>query len=513
MLKENRTKKIAALVAGGILLVAVIGYAVVYMQAKTKFMSGTVINNIDVSGMKLSELKERMQKYSISVEERNKDGKTTTETVKGQDFDVKIGENEQAAENILKEQSVWKYLTRQGREYTISDWLEYDEKKLTDKIRSLKCFDSDFATAPSNAKISEYTTNGYSIIAENEGNRIEEEKVVETVVNAIHQMDEKVSLEKEDCYQKPAITSDSEVLKKALEKANRYTSTRITYQFGDSQEVLDGAAISKWIKVNQKNQVIIDKNQITEYVATLRKKYDTIFSSRKFKTSYGNTVTVNGGDYGWWMNYQKEEKELLKLIKKGTVTERTPEYFQTAEKYGKKDYGNTYVEINLTTQHLFLYVKGKKILDSGCVTGNASRGYDTPAGTYGVTYTQKDATLNGENYSTPVKYWMPFNGNIGMHDASWRSSFGGTIYKYNGSHGCVNLPPAVAKKVFQYVKAGTPVICYKSEGKKASEKKTTVKKSNEKKATVKKTSKKKPDKKTSSAAKSKKKAKAKKKNK
>ena len=129
------------------------------------------------------------------------------------------------------------------------------------------------------------------------------------------------------------------------------------------------------------------------------------------------------------------------------------------------------------------------------------------------TYTQKDATLNGENYSTPVKYWMPFNGNIGMHDASWRSSFGGTIYKYNGSHGCVNLPPAVAKKVFQYVKAGTPVICYKSEGKKASEKKTTVKKSNEKKATVKKTSKKKSDKKTSSAAKSKKKAKAKKKNK
>jgi lipoprotein-anchoring transpeptidase ErfK/SrfK len=67
---------------------------------------------------------------------------------------------------------------------------------------------------------------------------------------------------------------------------------------------------------------------------------------------------------------------------------------------------------------------------------------------------------------------MPFNGNIGMHDAPWRSSFGGNIYKTNGSHGCINLPPKSAETIFGYVKSGFPVIVYQmptSSAKKASE--------------------------------------------
>lgn len=55
---------------------------------------------------------------------------------------------------------------------------------------------------------------------------------------------------------------------------------------------------------------------------------------------------------------------------------------------------------------------------------------------------------------------MPFNGNIGLHDADWRTSFGGQIYRTNGSHGCVNLPPDYARRIYDVVQTGTPVICY-----------------------------------------------------
>ena len=65
---------------------------------------------------------------------------------------------------------------------------------------------------------------------------------------------------------------------------------------------------------------------------------------------------------------------------------------------------------------------------------------------------------------------MPFNNGIGMHDAKWRSSFGGAIYKTGGSHGCINLPPSVAKTIFDNISAGTPVICYNLPG---TEKSTT----------------------------------------
>lgn len=177
-------------------------------------------------------------------------------------------------------------------------------------------------------------------------------------------------------------------------------------------------------------------------------------------TSYGKEVTIDGGDYGWWMNYDKEAEELEAMIEKGESGERTPVYYQTAASYGTPDYGTTYVEINLTAQHLFFYQDGKLMMESDFVSGNSAKGYDTPAGVYSITYKQRDATLTGENYQTPVSYWMPFNKNIGMHDANWRSSFGGTIYKTKGSHGCINMPPAKAQEMYSYVQKGTPVICY-----------------------------------------------------
>ncbi len=139
---------------------------------------------------------------------------------------------------------------------------------------------------------------------------------------------------------------------------------------------------------------------------------------------------------------------------------REPVYKQKAASHGENDYGSTYVEINLTAQHLFFYKDGKLLVESDFVSGNESKGWSTPAGVFPLTYKQRDATLKGETYRTPVSYWMPFNGNIGLHDATWRSTFGGTIYKTSGSHGCVNLPPAVAKTIFENIAAGVPVLCY-----------------------------------------------------
>ena len=171
-------------------------------------------------------------------------------------------------------------------------------------------------------------------------------------------------------------------------------------------------------------------------------------------------MTIDQGDYGWWMDVGQETEELMGLLERGESGERIPVYRQTAASYEMPDYGDTYVEINLTAQHLFLYQNGECVLESDFVSGNPSRGNETPPGIYGITYKERDATLNGENYQTPVSFWMPFNNNVGMHDASWRSEFGRNIYKTNGSHGCINLPYSVAEKIYGYVEKNTPVICY-----------------------------------------------------
>ena len=153
--------------------------------------------------------------------------------------------------------------------------------------------------------------------------------------------------------------------------------------------------------------------------------------------------------------------QMMEDIKSGKSVEREPVYSQTANSHGENDYGNSYVEINLTSQHLFVYKNGSLVVDSDFVSGNLSKGHGSPTGAFSVTYTTTDAVLRGEDYATPVKYWMPFNGNVGIHDAdTWRSEYGGEIYKTSGSHGCVNTPTANAEKIFNTVEIGTPVIVY-----------------------------------------------------
>ncbi len=154
----------------------------------------------------------------------------------------------------------------------------------------------------------------------------------------------------------------------------------------------------------------------------------------------------------------------MEIIRNGESTSREPAYLLEAESHDGPDYGNTYVEINLTAQHLFFYKDGELIVESDFVSGNPSRGNATPDGAYSLTYKERNATLKGENYRTPVSYWMPFNGNIGMHDSSWRSTFGASIYKTNGSHGCINLPPSVAETIFENIEQGIPVLCYHLSG-------------------------------------------------
>lgn len=136
----------------------------------------------------------------------------------------------------------------------------------------------------------------------------------------------------------------------------------------------------------------------------------------------------------------------------------------TANSHGANDYGDSYVEINLTAQHLFLYRNGLLVMETDFVSGNTSKDCGTPAGAFGITYTEKDAVLRGDDYETPVEYWMPFNGNIGMHDATWRQKFGGTIYKTGGSHGCVNLPKDAAQQIFSVVSTNYPVLVYELSG-------------------------------------------------
>ncbi|MBR1757889.1 MAG: L,D-transpeptidase [Lachnospiraceae bacterium] len=136
-----------------------------------------------------------------------------------------------------------------------------------------------------------------------------------------------------------------------------------------------------------------------------------------------------------------------------------------AEEKKKNEKTNVWVDVDLTKQYVYLYKNGEVIASSPCVSGCVADGNGTPTGTYRIAYKATDRTLRGTNrdgtkYESFVKYWMPFNGSIGLHDASWRSSFAATRAWNNGSHGCVNLPSKFAKTLYDTVSAGDVVVVH-----------------------------------------------------
>lgn len=468
-MNKDLAVKIAAVCGGVVVLVGAVGGGLYWHESlkyKTCFLPGTIVDGMDVTGKTAAEVEdaimEQLKGYKLTINGRE----DLSESITGEEVGLYAEFDDTLAKAIAAQKPMeWgKYrFGKSVNEVNTDALIRYNDEMLGEAVDSLSCMDKENMREPQDAKISDYTSGGYTIIKEDEGTELLEDKVKEAVAAAVMSLAESVDLEEQGCYVSPSITSEDEALKTACETMNKYVGARITYQFGDKSETLSGDEIHNWLTVNG-TSVRINEGKATEYVKKLAASYDTAYKAKSLKTSYGKTVSITGGSYGYKINQAKEAATLVSLIKNGEQTSREPEYSQKGASRTGNDYGNTYVEINLTAQHLYFYVKGKLVVQSDFVSGNAAKGWSTPAGAYSITYKQRNATLKGQGYATPVSYWMPFNGGIGLHDANWRKTFGGTIYKTNGSHGCVNLPPAVAKTIYENISAGDPVLCYHLDG-------------------------------------------------
>lgn len=463
--KKNRLAKYFTIIFFLLAIPIVIGYLLVGFYYKNHFYSNTQINGVETSNMtsEVAEdaINEKVKSYSLVISGRN----GLSDTITGEEIGLHTTYDESLSSLIDKQNVLtWPASILKSNNIEVKTMLEMDESLVDKAISGLVFLKKENVIKPENASISEYGENGFELIPENPGAELIEDKLKDEILNAIVMLSPTLNLEETQSYTKPEITSEEEGLKSAIKELNRIAGAKITYEFGDDTEILDGSKISKWLSVDKDYKVSFNKEGVKEYVDYIGKTYNSFGRTREFKTSYGDVLKIKGGDYGWWLNRPAEVEELTKLIEDGEQQVKKPVYFQTAQQYGKDDIGNTYVEINLTAQHLFFYHEGKLILDTDFVSGNVSRNWGTPVGTYPVQYKENDATLVGEDYETPVKYWMPFNKNIGFHDAPWRKAFGKDIYLTNGSHGCINMPPKMAKKMFEYIKRGVAVVVYELPG-------------------------------------------------
>ena len=394
--------------------------------------------------------------YTLTINGR--DG--LIDTVTSADIGLKLEFGEEF-QNIIKTQDafLWPVSLFKKSEYTVDTMVTYSQEAFDNKIDTLCFFEQENIRQPQNAYLSDYTEEGYQIIPEDKGTVPIRTKIYNAVKESVEILADSVDLDAKECYTNAEIVAEDRTLQKECDALNQLTGVKITYKFGEDTEVLDGSIIKDWL-VTEEGKLDIDPDLVREYVNARSRKYDTWGKKREFQTTGGETITISQGAYGWWMNRAGEAEALAELIRSGKSEERTPLYHAQAAQYGENDIGDSYVEIDLTSQHLWVYNDGQLVEETDFVSGNVSRGYNTPVGVYGITYKERNTTLRGANYASKVSFWMPFNGNVGMHDASWRSSFGANIYLTNGSHGCVNLPSKKAEVIYGYVEQGEPVIVY-----------------------------------------------------
>ena len=458
-MKEIKPNKVVGdiIIVICVLILVYVGGSIYFIK---HFNFGTIINGVNVSGKTINKASEKIANeingYKLELKERG----GVTEEILVNDIGLKYN-SDSTIQHIKEKQNEFGWMVGLVTKtyYKVPEISLYDEELLREKLLNLSCINGENIVEPKSVSF-KYGDGAYTMIDEVYGNKINEEVLYKNVENAITYGEIILDLEAINCYENPKYISSSKEAIKAKEILDKYNSSEIIYTFDEEEDVVDSSTINNWININEDLDVIIDEKKVKEYVGTLATKYNTVGKTRDFKTSYGNEIQVHGGYYGWKINTPAEVEALIENIRNGEEITKEPLYLQSAVSKGENDIGDTYVEISINRQYLWFYKNGKIVTEGDVVTGDISKGFKTSLGTYMLNYKQKNATLEGENYSSKVKYWMPFNGNIGIHDASWRYSFGGNIYKESGTHGCVNAPEYLAKKIFENIEDGIPIICY-----------------------------------------------------
>lgn len=460
MPKAKKNKKKAVLIlTGGIVLLLLSIYIGFVIFFQNHYLFHTTIGSISCGGKTAADVESRnirlADDYLLTIHDRN----GNKFHLAGMDFSYQyVPAGEEAS--ILNKQNAfaWPLSLFHSYDYALSSSVTFDQEAMLEALDSLDLFSADYITAPENAYI-DILDDAYEIIPEVLGNTPVRDEIIRLVTEALENQESDVTLT-DDCYENPQIYATDPVITEAAEQIDSYMNATIHYDIEGTDENLTSEKILSMLVIDEDGSVTVDEDEVAKFVQSLASTYNTYADVRDFVTSKGDTIRIGGGDYGWVISKSKEAEQILADLAGGEPVEREPVYEQTAVQSGTDDIGNTYIEIDYTNQHLWFYKEGELIVETDIVSGNISRSNGSPDGVFKIVYKERNATLVGEDYESAVDYFMPFAYNVGIHDASWRSSFGGDIYKTSGSHGCINVPSDIAKTLYETVDKGTPVIAF-----------------------------------------------------
>ena len=463
------------LICGIVVLVLLIVYLAGMLYYNDKFLNGTMVNGSDVGGMTLQKANDQLSKKvnGQSLKLIFNDGQS--EVLQSAQLGVSYNKDN-SLNQLMKNQNKWAWFIGffKNEKNTLTDLIQISDENLTNGIASMEHAKEENQIAPTDAYI-QYKDGSFAIIEETLGSKFNIEELVKNIKVALSEGKQQLDVTKANGYVKPQVYKDDQDLNNQLKAAHEYCLSAITYTTPKGKEItLDGSTLITWLSKQDDGSYTKDesvfKEKLTAFVKELASQYNSIGVTRTFTGKDGQSHTVSGGTYGFRVSTDSEVSALLKMINENkSENNRIPEHTGQLPSGENGGLGTTYLEINITKQHLWFVKDGSVVLESDFVSGKESDPTRlTPSGTYYIYNKERNRVLRGTKqpngkyeYESPVSYWMPFNKGIGLHDASWRSTFGRDIYINSGSHGCINLPTGFAGSLYSQIYVNLPVVVYR----------------------------------------------------
>ena len=459
-MKKQRVGKVLNIV---VFVCAILVFLLVFLLgflAKDVFSYNTYINGVECSFSSVDGAKNKLEKHMNNATLTFYFADDKEYTCIGSHFEFKT--NVEQINDVLKSQNLEQ---NASKSYTLENLFTVNEDKVKEYLSSLAIFKESNIRKPQNAKLEWNNKNQVYIVPEKEGNELSLEDAYNFMLQELKEGKTEIDF-KQVTNIEPSILSDDKKLIQQRDEINKIVGTTITYMLYDgSKYVLDSNVMKDWVEQGEDGYYLIDlETNVSNFVDKLAEKSQYSLTSTRFNaTGIGEIYIAFGRKTYATINKQEEINKIKKQLENYTNAKFEPTYNPLPNYKGI----STYVELDLSRQRLWMYVNGNCIVETPFVSGNVSSGYATPVGIYYLTYKTTNTKLEGYNrdgskYSSPVSFWMPFNGGIGLHDATWRSNFGGNIYLTNGSHGCINLPYNAAKTIYQNIDTSIPIILYAS---------------------------------------------------
>ena len=455
-----------------IILSIIAAFIVIYLGISiyysNRFLMGTTINGLDCSEMTVEEveayIQEEIEKYTLIIKADN----LGDEEIHAKDFDIKYTKMKIIAE-AMEEQNSFAWPAALFKENAIESKVkfDYDKEKLSELISKLSCLKEE-NQKEAVAAIPVLKGNKYEVKPEELGTVVDTDLLNALILRSIREMVPELSLRESGCYVAPKFTSESTQVLAAVDLMNTCLETSITYGLDSLTVKLDSKNIKEWLSVDEDMTVILSEDGLNDFVKTLANTFNTEPRTEYITTPTGKSAYVKGATRGRSIDKQAEYDQLMKDIFEGNVVRRQPMIAQYATPQGQYAWGKTYVEVDISAQHMWYIKNGSVIFECDVVTGSPGR--DTPSGIFEILTKKRDKVLRGNidpvtgerEYETPVDYWarITWTG-VGFHDATWQPAFGGQLYKQGyGSHGCINMPYNAVATFYGLISVGDPVVVH-----------------------------------------------------